>query len=66
MTFATFLPLLHIQVKVYTQSGEYTAIQVAKQYETGIKIPPQQMDEINLVPNKLYPKWNYDIHSRTV
>lgn len=42
------------------------AIQVTKQYETGIKITPQQMDEINLVPNKLYPKWNYDIHSRTV
>jgi len=35
---------------------------VKKQYQTGIKISKQQMDEIHLLPDKLYPQWNYDLY----
>ena len=32
-----------------------------RMYETGVKIPDEEMELINLQPHKLYPKWNYTI-----
>lgn len=40
------------------------AVRVTKQYETGIKISKEQMDQLNLIYNESLPKWNYTINPR--
>ena len=37
------------------------AVRVTKQYQTGVKISQEQMDDLKLIFNKVLPKWNYDI-----
>ena len=43
-----------------------TAEVVEKFYETGIKILPQQMDELNIVHGPICPQWNYTIKPQLV
>jgi len=43
-----------------------TAEAVEKSYETGIKILPQQMDELNIVHASICPQWNYTIKPQQV
>jgi hypothetical protein len=33
-------------------------------YETGLQLTPEQKDQINLMPRRLFPKWNYTIRPK--
>ena len=41
------------------------AILDKSRYETGVKISPQQMQELNIKPHKQNPEWNYSLLPRT-
>lgn len=56
--------LNYIRTTTNKSGLEVEAVRVTKQYETGIRISKEQMDQVNLIYNEFLPKWNYTIHPR--
>ena len=58
---------LHLIRGTTTETGlTVTAEAVEKIYQTGIKVSPQQMDELNIVHGSICPQWNYTIKPQLV
>jgi hypothetical protein len=38
---------------------------VTKTYETGVKVPDEEMDALNIEYHDVCPQWNYTIRPRT-
>lgn len=50
-----------------TETGlKVTADIIDKSYKTGVKILPEQMDELNIVHGSICPQWNYTIKPQLV
>ena len=56
--------LNYIRTTTNKSGLEVEAVRVTKQYETGIRISKEQMDQVNLIYNEFLPKWNYTINPR--
>jgi hypothetical protein len=58
--------MLHYIRDTQTQTGlTVQAHLITKVYETGVKVPDEEMDTLNIEFHEVCPQWNYTIHPRS-
>lgn len=62
----SFDTVLHYIRDTKTETGlTVQAHLVTKTYETGVKVPDEEMDALNIEYHDVCPQWNYTIRPRT-
>ena len=62
----SFDDILHYIQETKTQTGlAVRAHLVTETYETGVKVPDEQMDALNIEYHDVCPQWNYTIRPRS-
>lgn len=63
----SFDDVLHYITDTKTETGlTVQAHLVTKTYETGVKVPDEQMDALNIEFHDVCPQWNYTIRPRSI